>query len=151
MAKTIPFECYETPEERELGSFKYRMEDILSDANDVAANELWANTGAFANLCGEAQNETGELIGTAFVARDMMQIVDALDEDGLLRLWGMIFFLPLGTIYDEWTSILTKAYVGLSYGSALGATAAAMFPDRMDRVLLDGVVNSIFYNHGFGL
>ena len=30
----------------------------------------------------------GDLVGTAFVARDMMQFVDALDEDGLLRYFG---------------------------------------------------------------
>ncbi|MBE3046761.1 alpha/beta fold hydrolase [Candidatus Bathyarchaeota archaeon] len=41
--------------------------------------------------------------------------------------------------------------IGISYGSALGANAAAMFPERMDRVILDGVVNSRQYNHGFGM
>lgn len=60
-------------------------------------------------------------MGTAFVARDMMQIVDALKEDGLLRYWGV------------------------SYGTVLGATAVAMFPDRMDKVILDGVVNAEEY------
>lgn len=30
----------------------------------------------------------GELIGTAFTARDMMRVLDALGEDGLLRYWG---------------------------------------------------------------
>jgi hypothetical protein len=41
-----------------------------------------------ADTCAAAQNETGTLLGTAFVARDMMRIVDALGEDGLLRFWG---------------------------------------------------------------
>lgn len=34
------------------------------------------------------QNVTGEFVGTAFVARDFMAVVDALGEDGLLRYWG---------------------------------------------------------------
>ncbi|MBE3048829.1 hypothetical protein IMZ48_41295 [Candidatus Bathyarchaeota archaeon] len=38
---------------------------------------------------------------------------------------------------------------GISYGSVLGATVANMFPDRMDKVVLDGVVNSDNYYHGF--
>ncbi|CAL8580361.1 hypothetical protein XPA_006090 [Xanthoria parietina] len=54
----------------------------------------------------------------------MMQIVDALGEDGLLRYWGF------------------------SYGTVLGATVAAMFPDRMDKVVLDGCVNPHDYYAG---
>ena len=41
-----------------------------------------------AEQCLEKAGNVGELIGTAFVARDMMQIVDALGGDGLLRYWG---------------------------------------------------------------
>ena len=59
----------------------------------------------------------------------MIQIVDALQcegEDGLLRYWGF------------------------SYGTVLGATVAAMFPDKMDKVILDGNVNLHEY-YGGGL
>jgi len=41
-----------------------------------------------ANLCAENLGNIGGLVGTAFVARDMMRVVDALDEDSLLRYWG---------------------------------------------------------------
>jgi pimeloyl-ACP methyl ester carboxylesterase len=34
---------------------------------------------------------------------------------------------------------------GVSYGSLLGATTVAMFPDRVDKVILDGVVNPFEY------
>ena len=39
----------------------------------------------------------------------------------------------------------------MSYGSLLGATVAAMFPDRMDRLVLDGVVNAHNYYHHLGI
>ena len=56
-----------------------------------------------------------------------MQIVDALDEDGLLRFYGF------------------------SYGSLLGETVAAMYPDRMDKIVLDGVMNPRNYYRGHDL
>jgi len=40
---------------------------------------------------------------------------------------------------------------GISYGSLLGQTVAAMFPDRMDRLVLDGVVNANNYYEHFGM
>jgi len=48
----------------------------------------------FANQCFYNAGTTGALISTAFVARDMMQIVDALGEDGLLRYWGKFSIAP---------------------------------------------------------
>lgn len=33
----------------------------------------------------------------------------------------------------------------MSYGSILGSTLIAMFPDRVDRALLDGVMNAHEY------
>lgn len=37
--------------------------------------------------------------------------------------------------------------VGLSYGTTLGATVTAMFPDRVDKVILDAVQNPHEYYH----
>lgn len=36
---------------------------------------------------------------------------------------------------------------GGSYGTALGATLAAMFPDRIGHILLDGVIDAQEYYH----
>jgi pimeloyl-ACP methyl ester carboxylesterase len=64
------------------------------------------------------------LIGTAFVARDIKAIAEAIGEDGLIRYWGY------------------------SYGTLLGATLSAIFPDKVDRVILDGNINPTGYYHG---
>lgn len=122
----MTFSCFEDPDDRELFFNKYPLP--LYGSSDVTAGQLWANTGMFASVCNDTvDGDDGELIGTAFVARDMMQIVDALDEDGMLRYWG------------------------LSYGSTLGATAAAMFPDRIDKMVLDGISTPESYYHSFHL
>jgi pimeloyl-ACP methyl ester carboxylesterase len=41
--------------------------------------------------------------------------------------------------------------VGFSYGTLLGATTAAMFPDRIDKMVFDGVVNAHNYYHKTGM
>lgn len=65
--------------------------NIMSNASDTAAGMLWSTLGGFVEECYQKNNVTGQLLSTAFVARDMMQIVDALGEDGMLRYWGMFF------------------------------------------------------------
>lgn len=44
--------------------------------------------------------------------------------------------------------MLTIELAGMSYGSVIGAVLLAMFPQRMDKVVLDGVLNPHqYYNH----
>lgn len=59
-----------------------------SKSSDAAAGTLWGMAQVVADACNTSAQETGGLIGTAFVVRDMMRIVDALGEDGMLRYWG---------------------------------------------------------------
>lgn len=121
---TLPFAC-------DLGSMnsapaQKRDVGTLASTNLTAVflNGGWEAAGVIADSCALQANETGTLIGTAFTARDMMEIVDALGEDGLLR------------------------YYGWSYGTALGSYAAAMFPERVERMVLDGNVNPHDYQAG---
>lgn len=60
----------------------------MSNSSDVTLGRLWARGTINSNLCLTNANETGALLSTAFVARDMIGIVDALEEDGMLRYWG---------------------------------------------------------------
>lgn len=56
----------------------------------MALGRQWAGASLAAQACyGHPESkERGELIGTAFTARDVMQIVDTVEEDELLRFWG---------------------------------------------------------------
>jgi pimeloyl-ACP methyl ester carboxylesterase len=39
--------------------------------------------------------------------------------------------------------------IGFSYGTTLGATVIAMFPDRIDKAVIDGVQNPFEYRDSF--
>lgn len=106
---------------------------------ELLVHKDWHDSTKIADACYYAQNETGRFIGTAFTARDVMRIVDALDGDGMLNYWGTF----AGAARQSYSRI-----VGLSYGTVLGATIAAMFPDRIRRMYLDSVVNPLDYMAG---
>lgn len=69
----------------------------LSNASDVQLGRQWARGTIDAGLCYNRSAEAGSLISTAFVARDLMQVAEALEEDGLLRYWGKHLFVNLFT------------------------------------------------------
>jgi hypothetical protein len=81
---TIPFRCYDD----DRTSIEMVRAQTYGGGSDVALGELWAYAGLTSNACHNYAEEAGSVIGTAFVARDLMSVVDALDEDGMLRYWG---------------------------------------------------------------
>ncbi|EGS22393.1 uncharacterized protein CTHT_0019240 [Thermochaetoides thermophila DSM 1495] len=80
------------------------------------SGELWAWSQNFAKACQETMGPHGKYINTPQTAADMNSILDALGQRGL---W----------------------YWGFSYGTLLGQTYAALFPERTERVVIDGVAN----------
>ncbi|KAF8425315.1 TAP-like protein-domain-containing protein [Tirmania nivea] len=80
------------------------------------------------NMCtGGKRAEEGRYLGTASVARDMLAITDAT--------------------WDHSKSGIRKGlqYWGFSYGTALGITFATLFPNKVERMIIDGVVDVFDY------
>ncbi|KAH7103123.1 TAP-like protein-domain-containing protein [Auriculariales sp. MPI-PUGE-AT-0066] len=75
------------------------------------------------DLAAKRANETARVVSTAFVARDMLKITEAFGREKL-------------------------QYWGLSYGTFLGVTFASMFPDKVERLLIDAVVDADDYIAG---
>lgn len=82
--------------------------------------QYYEEAGNILQACADHLGEYAPHINTPQTATDMNSVLDALGQDSLY-------------------------YLGYSYGTLLGATYAMMFPDRVGRVVIDGVVDPFIW------
>ncbi|AEO59690.1 hypothetical protein MYCTH_2308163 [Thermothelomyces thermophilus ATCC 42464] len=106
--------CYRSEEDRRALSSRART--ARRPVED--SGELWAWTGSFVRACDDVMGGAGAgaHVNTPQTAADMNSILDAVGQRALY-------------------------YWGFSYGTILGQTYATLFPDRAERVIIDGVAN----------
>lgn len=102
--------------------------DPLSEASFSNYYEM---TGAFGTWCTQNLNETAKYVNTPATARDMLQYAELLAES-----------------QDKPREEAKVNYYGISYGTVLGTTFAALYPDRVGKFLIDGVVDGNDYYFG---
>jgi pimeloyl-ACP methyl ester carboxylesterase len=152
-----------TPEEISQGFFHKFLWALSGQENGIVNSsadslaKLDTRDRASARLCEEKESLYGQdsilhHVSTPAVARDMLSIVDAWDEwmEEKKNYHSHKHDAQINPpeAADEEKSLDTKGklvYWGFSYGTLLGATFAAMFPDRVGRVILDGVVDADYY------
>ena len=117
---------------RAFGMTGPELSSLYWDQTLEQAKELGAECGAAIG----GPHGAGQYMSTAVVAMDMLSIVNAFaaSERG-------------ETVRGS--SLLN--YWGVSYGTFIGETFASMYPDRVGRVLLDGVVDPRDYIAGLEL
>lgn len=105
------------------------------DANSTTSlSETFARAGAFGRFCSAVHsgaNSTAKYVNTVATAQDMLHYTEVLAE-------------TKGERKDDsklW-------YYGVSYGTVLGSTFAALYPNRIGRMILDGVVDVEDYYQG---
>jgi pimeloyl-ACP methyl ester carboxylesterase len=110
--------------------------EVFAIPDDTSAYGLQKNfqaVGAYGDWCTSIYNvnDTAKYIGTVAVAQDMIRYIELAAEDR-----------------GREPSEAKLNYYGLSYGTVLGATFASLYPKRIHRMLLDGVVDSVDYYAG---
>ncbi|KAH7122886.1 Alpha/Beta hydrolase protein [Dactylonectria macrodidyma] len=134
--------CFRTAAARKAFNWHARMAgDLNQGAEAILRN--YAVRRKYANLCLETDTQNDEIMryaGTPSVARDMVAMVDRIDE---LR--------RKGSASERNPRDLPRLqYIGFSYGTILGNYFATLFPGRVGRMVLDGVVDADDYAQGPG-
>ncbi|TGJ78896.1 hypothetical protein E0Z10_g9869 [Xylaria hypoxylon] len=116
---TLPrIECWDTAEQRQL----WDLQDVLVgvvDAHPGTIYDVYARAAAFSSACEAHMTGKSNIlrhVGTASHARDMLEILHKLGQDKL-------------------------KYWGFSYGTVIGGVFAAMYPDKVERLVSDGNVD----------
>ncbi|KAI1160733.1 alpha/beta-hydrolase [Nemania serpens] len=94
-----------------------RDQRVLDDSAEVYA---WSTN--YVRACAETMGEHGKYLNTPQTAADMNSILEAMGQSDMI-------------------------YWGFSYGTILGQTYAALYPERSHRVIIDGV-NNVFDWYG---
>lgn len=132
--------CFDTIIDADVWYEQKRAAGGLDDG-DYSLKYNWALEKARGTLCAEAENgkfQDGENLrnhlSTAYVARDLLEIVKKIDRRRRLNFWTANQ-IPLGAEFPQSSTKLQ--YIGTSYGTFLGQTFAAMFPAHVGRMVLD--------------
>lgn len=125
--------------------------------SNTTFNLEWARTEALGKSCTakRADEDIVPYVNTAQVVEDMVEIIE---RHGEWRQQEAERLIEQSLRFDEASSNAQKKkwqrgaeklqYWGFSYGTILGQTFAAMHPDRVQRLLIDGVVDPDDYYHG---
>ncbi|KAJ7449248.1 TAP-like protein-domain-containing protein [Mycena latifolia] len=120
MAHSTPrVSLFKTEVERAIWHQTIPLPQELNASADAVAR-AWARAQVNGRLAAERAGDYLAHINTDNTARDMLRIVEALGVEKL-QYWGM------------------------SYGTVLGAVFATLFPDKVGRMVLDGVLDAEDY------
>ncbi|KAF4777699.1 hypothetical protein HER10_EVM0005986 [Colletotrichum scovillei] len=140
-------DCYEDELARDTDNIQ-RLAIGPLDASPDALRRQWARIQGYGRLCTEKPGN-GSIIPfatTASVCRDMVEMVDKIDE---LRKEEAVASQPEQSLELRKVKEVPRIqYWGFSYGSILGNTFASMYPGRVGRLIVDGIADSNDYVAG---
>ena len=135
------------------------MEEGILTSSDAALGRLWSMKAAYGGVCSNVSEDSiHHYVSTASVARDMVELTEAhgrwrekesakLESRARARAGrrSQTPALPAVAHLKYRPGEEKIQYWGFSYGSYLGTTFASMFPERVERLVVDGVVDAEDY------
>lgn len=164
---TPGFSCFPTVSAQKTWELQAEAEGTLG-SSDTSFMRSWQrsmalNPGCSESLLTPAEGEDealGQHMNTPPVARDMLEITERQAEwrETQGQTQQILHDRTHGHDPEQRIAARTRSargqealfYWGRSYGTVLGATFATMFPDRIARAVLDGVVDIEKYYSGVG-
>lgn len=162
---TPPVMCFPDPVSQRNWELQVAAEGMLGSGSDSLLRN-WQRNEALNSGCSlydmsdpGADEQMMSFINTPLVARDMLTIVERHGE------WREKEARKASAVYEchgagETRAMLKRTqwrrgeepllYWGRSYGTLLGTTFASLYPDRVSRAVLDGVVDMFQYYQGKG-
>ncbi|QIW95476.1 hypothetical protein AMS68_000994 [Peltaster fructicola] len=142
--------CFSNTLSRWTWALRIWEEGILG-SSDAAFGRLWSMSRAQGGSCSLSAirdpDDIKKFVSTASAATDMLHIVERHGEwreaEAARLLSGSKAAIPQHLLYSPGKEKIS--YWGYSYGTYLGMTFASMYPDRISRLILDGVVDAEDY------
>lgn len=106
------------------------------DTSPQSVSYQYSAAKAQGKRCEDKVKDLMPFVNTPSVARDLLAMVDKAEE---LRRYETKF---------NSTEIPRLQYLGISYGTAIGQYFVALFPGRVGRLALDGIVDIVDYTSG---
>ncbi|KAI0385060.1 TAP-like protein-domain-containing protein [Hypomontagnella monticulosa] len=140
-------DCFNNELSRDINTIQMRAIGALDDGLDIVRRQT-SLFGSVGKLCADGPDIHG-FMSTASVARDMVEIVDKLDELRNANGTAGTALRARGGIHARQEKDVARIqYWGFSYGTVLGNYFASMFPERIGRVILEAVVDVHDYTEG---
>jgi hypothetical protein len=144
-------DCYQDDFARSAAVFQQRGMGDLRAGHDVV-NRQFSRAKAFSSLCAQYRSDSYEIrrfMCTASAARDMLALVDLIEELRKGRTPSPIFNLPQTPLLQQYPPEETRIqYLGFSNDTILGNIFASMYRGRIGRMILDGVADAVDYVKG---
>ncbi|KAK1595612.1 TAP-like protein-domain-containing protein [Colletotrichum navitas] len=142
-------DCYEDLLARDLDTIQ-RLAIGPLDASPDALRRQWARIQAYGKLCTQSA-VNGSILpyaSTASVVRDMVEMLDKIQElrdEEVAAKFSEEERAQRPMELRGAKQLPRLQYWGFSYGSLLGNTFASMYPGRVQRIILDGIVDADDY------